>query len=356
MRIAVHAADAGGCGHYRQIWPGYAVNKAGLHSVDVLVPGTDTAPSLPALWDESGKVVGLGELCEGEVWPDLVILQRPLKYGLSAIIPHLQEAGVAVVVELDDDFASVTPRNVAWHKDLHHGVERLLEACDRADLVTVSTPALAERYGQHCRVKVLPNYVPEQYLTMNSRRDDSETWIGWTGSVATHRDDLGVIGGGLATAIRGTDTKIAIVGTGVGTASRLGTGRIDNISGWVPLSQYPYKIVDLDIGLAPLEHTRFNEAKSWLKPLEYASLGVPCVATDIVEYSRLKASFPGISLQLVEHPAGWKTAIKNMLSKDWLKEVRPLTRAAVAGATIEAHAQDWADAWTLAARYHREGY
>lgn len=37
-------------------------------------------------------------------------------------------------------------------------------AWERADLVTCSTPALAERYGKHGRVAILPNYVPASYL------------------------------------------------------------------------------------------------------------------------------------------------------------------------------------------------
>ncbi len=65
-----------------------------------------------------------------------------------------------------------------------------------ADLVTVTTPALAERYGSHGRVKVLPNLVPASYFDIptHAPRKVSPT-VGWTGSVVTHVGDLDVMGG-----------------------------------------------------------------------------------------------------------------------------------------------------------------
>ncbi|MBK8533723.1 MAG: hypothetical protein IPL59_00575 [Candidatus Competibacteraceae bacterium] len=42
--------------------------------------------------------------------------------------------------------------------------------------------------------------------------------------------------------------------------------------------------LDLDPAVAPLEHHRFNRAKSNLRLLEYGVLGWPVVCTDILPY------------------------------------------------------------------------
>jgi hypothetical protein len=54
----------------------------------------------------------------------------------------------------------------------------------------------------------------------------------------------------------------------------------------VPFDQYPAKLasLNLDLALAPLEHNKFNEAKSNLRLLEYGIMGWPVVSTDIYPY------------------------------------------------------------------------
>jgi glycosyltransferase involved in cell wall biosynthesis len=45
-------------------------------------------------------------------------------------------------------------------------------------------------------------------------------------------------------------------------------------------------LANLDVGLVPLIHSRFNQAKSWCKGLEYGAMGVPAVASPSREYRR----------------------------------------------------------------------
>jgi hypothetical protein len=41
------------------------------------------------------------------------------------------------------------------------------------------------------------------------------------------------------------------------------------------------------VGMAPLRDTQWNNAKSWIKPLEFAAVGVPVVCSPSREYVRL---------------------------------------------------------------------
>jgi hypothetical protein len=55
---------------------------------------------------------------------------------------------------------------------------------------------------------------------------------------------------------------------------------------YTPLAEYPARLaaLNLDIAVAPLAQTPFNQAKSNLRLLEYGVLGIPVVCTDIDPY------------------------------------------------------------------------
>src|SRR5689334_24701002 len=60
---------------------------------------------------------------------------------------------------------------------------------------------------------------------------------------------------------------------------------------------WPRALSALGIGLAPLADSTFNRAKSWLKPLEMAAVGVPCVMSALPDRksTRLNSSHSSIS-------------------------------------------------------------
>lgn len=363
MKVEVHACDDGGCGHYRSIWPGWAVDAGGLHDVRVRVPGTDDAPQLPVLW-AGDHPVGIRDREEG--WPDVMVFQRPLRWAMLVAIQLLQqEKGVAVVVELDDDFASAGPRNAAWSPELRDKVEALYACCSQADLVTTSTRALAEKYADHGRAVVVPNYLPGHHVAAGRARFEetpvpgASVVIGWSGSVNVHRDDLPVVGAGLARARRRSslETELHVVGTGADVARGLGVARIDHASGWVPIAEYPQALSHFDLGLAPLADTVFNRSKSWLKPLEYAGAGVPCAVSETVEYQRLIEEYPGSVVATCASPDDWRRALTALLAdRDELRHWGAVAHAAVATATVEHHREEWANAWSAARAYHQQGH
>jgi glycosyltransferase involved in cell wall biosynthesis len=93
--------------------------------------------------------------------------------------------------------------------------------------------------------------------------------------------------------------------------------------------------------LVPLLDSPFNRAKSWLKGIEYASLGVPFIASPLPEYRKLAELGAGV---LADTPQQWYEAIA-MLFEDpdpWASA----GRTAVEGLTYEAHAGRWWSAWT----------
>lgn len=344
MRVRVHAADEGGCGWYRLRYP---AQVAAANGVDVEL--RDAIPGLVAEDHSTGRlhVHAIHESYDA----DVAVFQRPLKREVLETMAALQKAGVAVVVDMDDDFHAL-PKGHGARRDTaglaNPDANRLWlrRACEGADLVTVSTPALAERYGAHGRVRVLPNCVPEAMLTVEGKGwADGFLRVGWTGSTETHVGDLDVTGGGVGEAMAGCAdrARFHVVGTGRGVREGLGLEAEPSATGWVAFDRYPREYARLDIALVPLAPNRFNDAKSWLKGLEAAALGVPFIASPVADYRRLNREGAG---WLVEEPTAWRRAVECMVTDGDLRAAQAAQGRSVAARwTYEKRWGGWAEAW-----------
>jgi glycosyltransferase involved in cell wall biosynthesis len=285
---------------------------------------------------------------------DVVVLQRPAHRHLVETIPLLQQHGCAVVVDYDDDFDSIHPKNQAWshyqpetNPQLNKVWAKL--ASNLADLVTVTTPALAKRYGQHGRVATLPNYVPESYLkvepswpTEHMRNVPS---IGWAGNPGSHPGDLEVMGAAIHDL---TFDKIARFKTiGTGKTNRIVSARHPDTVVWAPIDEFPSLTASFDIGVVPLADSTFNRAKSWLKGLEYAALGVPFVASPTAPYRQLERLGAGdLVTSTTKNTNAWKRALLRYVEDEEYRRLRSEEGRIVASdLTYENHGEEWLQAW-----------
>lgn len=370
MRVTVHPAGDDGCGLYRMIEPARVLADQ----------GADVECTRTLAWRFSRTADGRPHKLVDEVDADVVVFQRPLARRKLDMIRALQAAGVAVVVELDDDFGAIHRRNGAWadaHPEwmtLAEAAERgiaaserltrgnhqwvreagtvswssntwLRKACATADLVTVTTPALAERYAPHGRVAVLPNLVPERYLSITAAPHDGVV-VGWGGSVNTHPDDLETTEGAVAAAVVDTDARFHVVGTGVGVRTALGLADEPTATGWVELADWPHALAALDVGIVPLADSRFDEAKSALKMLEMAAVGVPSVVSPTPDNVRMYKHGLGL---LAFTPAEWEQQVSRLIRNETERlALAEHGREVMARFTYERHAERWLDAWAQA--------
>jgi glycosyltransferase involved in cell wall biosynthesis len=210
-------------------------------------------------------------------------------------------------------------------------------------LVTVTTPALAARYAPHGRVAVLPNYFPESWLDVEA--DRSGGIVGWTGTVGTHHDDLPVTRGGVAQAVRETGAKFRVIGNPQLVQRDLSLDdEPDNVP-WQDWDAYPEELAKLDVGIAPLGDTAFNRAKSWLKPLEMAAVGVPSVVSPIPSYVALNEA-TGIGTFAKDRSRDWRRELKALLGdENYRFERSEESRMAASALTVEKNAYRFAEAW-----------
>lgn len=316
------------------------------HDIDLVMPNEPEERQMQAEWRD--RFDGVQELVDVVVPDvDVVVFQRPLRGSMTRAIEILQGRGIKVVVEVDDDFTTISRRNVSYdsvdpRKNPARNWDHLANACSIADLVTVSTPRLAQVYGAHGRVRIIPNYIEARFLDA-WREDHDGLYVGWSGSIETHPDDLQVTGGGVARAIERCGATMAVVGTGKGVKSAMGLNEVPMSCGWRQLDDYPDAIAQFDVGIVPLEPTPFNEAKSWLKGLEYAAVGVPFAATPTGPYRALAEMGVGL---LAETPRQWEGIVKRLLrDDDYRHNIAAQGRSVAARMTVESHAGEWLDAW-----------
>lgn len=346
MKVYVYPADNWGCGHYRSIWPAKALQAQG-HDVTVVEVGGSSMIG--------GKKNKDGDDLEAAYWPpdaDVIVLQRPANKWVTKAIPFMRRAGVAVVVEVDDDLSHIDRNNPAWaglHPKRHpdDNWQWIAEAARNATMVTVSTNPLVEVYGsRHGRWAVLPNCIPQSFL--NIEHLDSDI-VGWAGALHSHPSDPQLAS--LATQQHeASGGRVMVVGPDEpGLQRALGLSRPPVTTGIVEFLDWGSQVTRLGIGLAPLLDTRFNRAKSWLKVLEYAALGVPSVASALPEYERFASLHYEGACLLATRPRDWSRQVRRLTSDIGLRvEMSHRARAIAACLTIEEHAKDWWEAWETA--------
>lgn len=351
MRVVVFPADAWACGHYRLIWPANVLQDQGWE-IFIVPPNGKTGFQVKTEEDAKGNQV-IVEMTAPEC--DLVVLQRPGHMLQPQLVQALRKAGIAVVVDMDDDMSTMSHMHIAFHlystrSRTDFSWRNATEACKLATLVTTSTSELQKVYAPHGRGAVLDNYIPEACLAFEEPKPDPG--FGWAGTVASHPDDLQVCGNAVQRLVEEGHT-FTVVGDGKKVVETLKLKQQPVVTGGVGLDAWVRAIQrNLQVGMVPLAPTRFNASKSRLKGIEYMAGGVPWVASPRQEYRRLVRE-SGCGL-LADTPKQWYQHLKTLLTDDVLrKEQVEMGREYMRDQTYQAQAWRWAEAWTRAMEIQR---
>jgi glycosyltransferase involved in cell wall biosynthesis len=119
------------------------------------------------------------------------------------------------------------------------------------------------------------------------------------------------------------------------------------------LADYPQGVAKITVGIVPLLESKFNDAKSYLKGMEYAACGVPFVASPTPEYRLLNNE--GLGLLATDKSKSWKRHVKRVLETPAMQqEMGGYGREVIARYhTYEGNAWRWAEAWEEARRRSR---
>ncbi|WP_413601584.1 hypothetical protein [Curtobacterium sp. Curtsp57] len=229
---------------------------------------------------------------------DVLLVQRDA-FPLASVDAALERAareGTRIVAEIDDDFFSDDARarlaRAEYAPDRLESVQRIVRA---ADVVVTSTEPLgAVLRAEGLDVVVVPNAVqPGMWGDGPVRPDpDGPRRVLYMGS-ATHGGDLDLLRPVFDGFVDATGRPVRLEVIGVTDADDQWFDRLPLPEGG---THYPEFVSFLranasrwSAGVAPLTADPFNDAKSDLKFLEYAMLGLPFVGSDRPSYAGVDA-------------------------------------------------------------------
>lgn len=248
-----------------------------------------------------------------------------------------------VVYEIDDDLFEIEQVNPMY--DVYSNpvnTDSISHCMEISDVVTVTTSILAERIAKiNPNVVVLPNCIDEALLKLQRPQRDRLT-VGWAGGDSHMRDIESVAYGLKRTMDWNKDIDVHFVGADFRFLIK-SPRKILYTPFQTDTWDY-YRAIDFDIGIAPLVPTYFAEAKSHIRVLEYAALGIPVVASDSAPYRDFVID--GVTGFLVKHDHEWGRRLNDLIHDEAMRtEMGAKAREAASQWTIQNHWQEWESAY-----------
>lgn len=322
--ILCHQADAGGCGHYRVLWPAKAL--------------LDTRQFHGIITD---KLMMEENLCH--MRPEICLLQRQYyDYQIKSMRMYRRHIPY-MIYELDDILDKVPGWSIHHHQMPENVVAMLKQAFLLVDRVTTTTPFLADelrRFNKHVDIHVLPNFLPPAWKSLRPYDNQGKIRVGWAGALA-HKNDLEI----LLPVMRHFGDQIDWVFMGYAPENIPANCHVTYVPG-VALANYPLAInkLNLDVGLAPLEVNTLNKCKSGIRVMELGINGCAMVTTDLEPYQ----GFENIT-RIKNTPNEWIEAIELYIKNRYLAKLHgmKLREEILQNHLLMDHLPQVAEAWNL---------
>jgi glycosyltransferase involved in cell wall biosynthesis len=281
-------------------------------------------------------------------------------FGIRPLIGLLEaERGVlgnrAIVYDTDDDvFSAELPAGAEDLLELDL-IERILRL---ADLVTTTTPVLAERLAPHtlAAVRVIRNAVDPGWY--EAGRPDGpaeapgEPRVIYHGAAVRLRD-YEVARPAVDAVARDTPTLRRVW---LGADAAQVAGVVDEVRPWVrsrPAFAAALVAARPGIGLAPLQDTPYNRARSELHWLEYALAGAATIVSGLAGPGPYDVVRDGVDGLVARAGTDWERHLRSLATSPGLRsEMAARARERVlAEYTVAARAPEWANAYRWAAEH-----
>ncbi|MGR2679965.1 glycosyltransferase [Chromobacterium haemolyticum] len=253
---------------------------------------------------------------------DVFVVQRafPSK-GWKPLLQMIVDSGKPIIYEVDDWLIGMPESHPMY--DMFHElfpvIEWLMPFCA---LITTTTETLAEKLRRYnANVAVVPNCVASARLVepLVDLNDEHVLTIGFAGT-ETHKKDMEVLSAALYRIYQDYAGQVRFVFWGDVPQSLLGLKGVRRVSSFLPYQKYLGALAELrlDIALAPLKASEFNNGKSDLKWLEYSLVGAASVVSDVPPYAWLKGT--GLAQLADNSEDGWFDAIAALIDNPDLRK------------------------------------
>ncbi|MFB0515827.1 MAG: glycosyltransferase [Candidatus Neomarinimicrobiota bacterium] len=259
---------------------------------------------------------------------DVVVFQREDRPEMLEALRYAQARGQRTIYEIDDNLLELPPEHPIYRYFRQAKIRQtILEFLRMVDVVTVSTEGLKEALGDYNpSITVLANQLDETLFQMKEPLPpgNDPIRIGYAGGM-THGADFQQVVPALKRIQKEYRNKVKLVFFWHLPEEFEDDPTVEYLKGHKNYQDYARVLTEanLAIGLAPLQSNRFNDCKSDIKYLEYASQGIAGVYSKIAPYSNsVKDGETGLLVDGAD-PDQWYSKVKFLIDHpDELQRVR----------------------------------
>lgn len=316
-----------GSNFYRIEQPAFKLDQQGLCDVGVVRPGDSEEKKLAAMRTA-----------------DVMVFYSATSLRMAEQFEAFQKNGTKIVMDMNDDIFNVSPFSPhykylgkeefsfvdeegtvvkLWQDGVdgfdpetnRERLEQQKEVLRAVDLITVTTPYLAELFGEFNKTAVLPDMVNLQWWkNIRVRYPEPFIRLGWRGGYSHYEDLMSVKPAIERVMAKGKNTKLVL--TGWGSKEFLKSMPQDRIETYEFLNHpaYPYHMMSLGINVAfyPWKDIRFNKGKNNICWIEWSALEVPGVYPALSPYS-----------EMVHHN---ETGLLALSNEGWIESIQKLLK------------------------------
>ena len=305
IHIIHYRSDSFGCGFYRQMVPGMAVQTVLGNPYSIRVTDTMSQICDPKFFLTNGGV----RVVRMQRWYG----EASAKYFRQFLKPLQKKLGFWLIYQIDDVllYDQIPNYNVAkphYHPDkIGTSVVQIMSGCD---FITVTTNEIADLYSTSMNIPrnkfiVIPNYLPRwwigdsynydrQMLLYKQTRNKPRIAMACSmnhfdiNNQNNGIDDFSHIVPWLQHHIKRNDIQFIFVG---GVPKQLQQYvKTKQIEYQPPSDIFNYpremQLRKIDLLIAPLVDNKFNQCKSNIKWLEFSALGIPMAGQNICTYNK----------------------------------------------------------------------
>lgn len=247
---------------------------------------------------------------------DIVIIHRSSSFITNILVNLMKKKKKIIIFDLDDALFEVKSWNWSYIKNI----------IKISDFITVGSHYLydySKKYNS--KTYLLPSSVDSDLFHPKYRKknEDNEIIIGWLGAGNNFQlENLKILKNPLNYISKKYKIKFRIISAlskDVKNEFINLNCRVDfGLEKWVPLYEIPEIISDFDIGVMPLIDNTFSRGKCAMKILEYMSMEIPTVASNIGENKYVINQ--GINGFLASTPEDWINHLSKLIEDSNLRK------------------------------------
>ncbi|MGE4423036.1 MAG: glycosyltransferase [Pseudodesulfovibrio sp.] len=252
---------------------------------------------------------------DGEVLQqaDVILVQRFFPLDFTEPLLEACFAGGKPVIYDTDDLLQAVPEDNPQHPLALRTLRTLNRYARRFSAVSVSTESLAAAFAPlNGRIAVTPNRLdPTLWSARRPEKTNGPVRILYAGT-PTHTADLRALETPLAAVLDRFGPAVELILFGCSTPffdHREDVRKVPAVDSYASYAEAMAGLV-FDIGLAPLEDTPFNRAKSHVKWMEYTACGAVGVFSDLPPYACVRHGRTGL---LARAPRAWQDCLETLI-------------------------------------------